>query len=142
MVIGKPARKVASRDEALDCVFGYTIGNDISERVWQGGDRTMFRGKNCDTFKPLGPWIVTDLPFDSFHIIVRHNGEVWEDFTSADQIWDVPTWIMEMSKYTTLPSGRCPLDGHPGSRRRYDPRRHHRGGNQRHRPAAQLHRAE
>ena len=105
VVIGKPARKVASRDEALDCVFGYTIGNDISERVWQGGDRTMFRGKNCDTFKPLGPWIVTDLPFDSFHIIVRHNGEVWEDFTSADQIWDVPTWIMEMSKYTTLHPG-------------------------------------
>ena len=55
VVIGKRARKVTSRDEALDCVFGYTIGNDISERVWQGGDRTMFRGKSCDTFKPLGP---------------------------------------------------------------------------------------
>ena len=115
VVIGKPARKVASRDEALDCVFGYTIGNDISERVWQGGDRTMFRGKSCDTFKPLGPWIVTDLAHDGFHIIVRHNGEVWEDFTSADQIWDVPTWIMEMSKYTTLHPGDVLMMGTQGA---------------------------
>ena len=54
VVMGKKARKV-SKEEALDCVFGYTIGNDISQRVWQSNDRTMFRGKNCDTFKPLGP---------------------------------------------------------------------------------------
>ncbi len=56
VVMGKKARDV-SKEEALDCVFGYTIGNDISQRVWQSNDRTMFRGKNCDTFKPLGPWI-------------------------------------------------------------------------------------
>ena len=56
VVMGKKARKV-SKEEALDCVFGYTIGNDISQRMWQSNDRTMFRGKNCDTFKPLGPWI-------------------------------------------------------------------------------------
>ena len=115
VVIGKHARKVASREEALDCVFGYTIGNDISERVWQGGDRTMFRGKSCDTFKPLGPWIVTDLAHDGFHIIVRHNGEVWEDFTSADQIWDVPTWIIEMSKYTTMHPGDVLMMGTQGA---------------------------
>ena len=105
VVIGKPARRVVSQDEALDCVFGYSIGNDISERVWQGADRTMFRGKNCDTFKPLGPWIVTGLEQDKFRIIVRHNGKVNEDFTSAEQIWDTATWIMEMSKYTTLHPG-------------------------------------
>ncbi|MFQ6029055.1 MAG: fumarylacetoacetate hydrolase family protein, partial [Dehalococcoidia bacterium] len=104
VVMGRLARKV-SKDEALDCVFGYTIGNDISERVWQGADRTMFRGKNCDTFKPLGPWIVTGLDPAQFRIIVRHNGEVWEDFTAAEQIWDTATWIQEMSKYTTLHPG-------------------------------------
>ena len=104
VVIGKNARNV-ERDEALDYVFGYTIGNDISQRVWQGGDRTMFRGKNCDTFKPLGPWIVTDLNPNNFHIIVRHNGEIWEDFYSKDQIWDTATWIQELSRYTTLHVG-------------------------------------
>ena len=104
VVIGKNARNVG-QDEALDYVFGYTIGNDISQRVWQGGDRTMFRGKNCDTFKPLGPWIVTGLNPNNFQITVRHNGEVWEDFHSKDQIWDTATWIQELSRYTTLHVG-------------------------------------
>ena len=104
VVIGKKARNV-SKEEALGCVFGYTIGNDISQRVWQSNDRTMFRGKNCDTFKPLGPWIVTGLDPANLQITVRHNGTVWEDFSSRDQIWDTATWIQEMSKYTTLHPG-------------------------------------
>ena len=60
VVIGKTCRNV-SETEALDYVFGYTIGNDVSERTWQRGDRTMWRAKNTDTFKPMGPWIVTGL---------------------------------------------------------------------------------
>lgn len=104
VVIGKVARRV-SRAEALDYVFGYSIGNDISQRQWQGADRTMFRGKNCDTFKPFGPCIVTDLDPTQLRIIVRHNGTVWEDFASADQIWDTATWIAELSQYTTLHPG-------------------------------------
>lgn len=104
VVIGKKARRVA-KEEALDYVFGYSIGNDISQRVWQANDRTMFRGKNCDTFKPFGPWIVTGLDPTQFRIIVRHNGSVWEDFSSADQIWDTATWIQELSRYTTLHPG-------------------------------------
>ena len=115
VVIGKQARQVESRAAAEDCIFGYTIGNDISERVWQSGDRTMFRGKNCDTFKPLGPWIVTDLPYESLRIVVRHNGTVWQDFTTAEQIWDAPTWIIEMSKYTTLHPGDVLLMGTQGA---------------------------
>ena len=104
VVIGKKARNVPV-SEALDYVFGYTIGNDISQRPWQQADRTMFRGKNCDTWKPMGPWIVTDLDPKGFRIIVRHNGEVWEDFSSADQIWDTATWIHELSNYATLYPG-------------------------------------
>jgi 2-keto-4-pentenoate hydratase/2-oxohepta-3-ene-1,7-dioic acid hydratase in catechol pathway len=104
VVIGKKARNV-SRESALDHVFGYGIGNDVSERVWQRGDRTMFRGKNCDTFKPFGPWIVTGLDPTALRIVVRHNGTVWEDFSSADQIWDTATWIQELSRYTTLHPG-------------------------------------
>jgi len=104
VVIGKTARRV-SREQALDHVFGYAIGNDVSQRDWQRGDRTMFRGKNCDTWKPFGPWIVTGLDPTKFRIVVRHNGNVWEDFSSADQIWDTATWIAELSQYTTLHPG-------------------------------------
>ena len=104
VVMGKKARNVPV-EEAIDCVFGYTIGNDISQRPWQQADRTMFRGKNCDTWKPMGPWIVTGLNPKGFKITVRHNGNVWEDFSSADQIWDSATWIHELSKYATLYPG-------------------------------------
>jgi len=114
VVMGKKARKV-SKENALDYVFGYSIGNDISQRTWQGADRTMFRGKNCDTFKPFGPCIVTDLDPAQFRIIVRHNGTVWEDFRSADQIWDTATWIQELSKYTTLHPGDVLWTGTQGA---------------------------
>jgi 2-keto-4-pentenoate hydratase/2-oxohepta-3-ene-1,7-dioic acid hydratase in catechol pathway len=104
VVIGKKARNV-SRESALDHVFGYSIGNDISQRQWQQSDRTLFRAKNCDTFKPFGPCIATDLDPAKFRILVRHNGTVWEDFSSADQIWDTATWLHEMSKTATLHPG-------------------------------------
>jgi 2-keto-4-pentenoate hydratase/2-oxohepta-3-ene-1,7-dioic acid hydratase in catechol pathway len=96
-------------------VFGYTIANDISQRVWQSNDRTMFRGKNCDTFKPMGPFIVTGMDPTGFHIVVRHNGDVWEDFRSREQIWDTATWIQEMSRYTTLHSGDVLMLGTQGA---------------------------
>ena len=59
-VIGRQAKHL-SREDALSCVLGYTIGNDVSERSWQRQDRTFWRGKNSDTFKPMGPYIVTGL---------------------------------------------------------------------------------
>ena len=46
-------------------MFGYTIGNDVSERTWQRDDRTLWRAKNTDTFKPMGPWIDTDVDLDA-----------------------------------------------------------------------------
>ena len=104
VVIGRRVRNV-SRENALECVLGYSIGNDVSQREWQQTDRTLFRAKNCDTFKPFGPWIVTGLDPRQLRIVVRHNGTVWEDFSSADQIWDTATWIHEMSKTTTLHPG-------------------------------------
>src|SRR5262245_18499414 len=104
VVIGKKARNV-SREEALDCVLGYSIGNDVSQRAWQTSDRTLFRAKNCDTFKPFGPLIVTGLDPAKLRIVVRHNGTVWEDFSSGDQIWDTATSLHEMSKTVTLHPG-------------------------------------
>src|SRR6185295_2639173 len=59
-VIGKRVKNISER-QALDCVAGYTLGNDISERSWQRSDRTLWRAKNSDTFKPMGPKIVSGI---------------------------------------------------------------------------------
>ncbi len=69
-VFGKRARNV-SREDALDYVFGWTIGNDVSERGWQTSDRTLWRAKNADTFKPMGPWIVTGLDPATMETVIR-----------------------------------------------------------------------
>ena len=62
-------------------------------------------GSPFGEYKPFGPWIVTGLDPGNLRIVVRHNGTVWQDFSSADQIWDTATWIHEMSKTATLHPG-------------------------------------
>ena len=104
VVMGKTCRNV-SETEALDYVLGYTIGNDVSERTWQRNDRTMWRAKNTDTFKPMGPWIVTDLNPDDFHVIIRVNDNVVGEYDVATALFGVRTYISEMSKYLTLVPG-------------------------------------
>ena len=104
VVIGKTCRNV-SENEALDYVLGYTIGNDVSERTWQRNDRTMWRAKNTDTFKPMGPWIVTDLNPDDLHVIIRVNDGVVGEYDVAAALFGVRHYISEMSKYLTLVPG-------------------------------------
>ncbi len=103
-VIGKQAKNL-SYDEALDCVLGYTIGNDVSERAWQKEDRTLWRAKNTDTFKPMGPWIATGLDPTNLETIIRLNGQVMSQFNTGTMIFDTATYISEMSKYLTLYPG-------------------------------------
>lgn len=103
-VFGKTAKRV-SREEALDCVLGWTIGNDVSERTWQAGDRTLWRAKNADTFKPMGPWIETDADLDAMVTTIRLNGQVTETFKTNNMIFDAPTYISEVSKYCTIHPG-------------------------------------
>ena len=103
-VIGKKAKNL-SKEEALSCVLGYTIGNDVSERTWQRADRTLWRAKNTDTFKPMGPWIVTDLDPTNLKTIIRLSGRVVSEFNTGTMIFDTATYISEMSKYMTLYPG-------------------------------------
>ena len=102
-VIGKRCKNV-SEAEALDYVFGYTIGNDVSERTWQRGDRTFWRGKNTDTFKPMGPWIVTDLDPER---CVTSPAERQGDVQLTHQRRDLRRrhFISRMSQYLTLYPG-------------------------------------
>ncbi len=103
-VIGKQCRRVSEAD-ALDYVLGYTIGNDVSERTWQRGDRTLWRGKNTDTFKPMGPWIVTGLEPDNLRVTIRLNGKQMFSYAVKDAIFSVRTFISRMSQYCTLVPG-------------------------------------
>ena len=103
-VFGKAAKNV-SREEALDYVLGWTIGNDVSERGWQAGDRTLWRAKNADTFKPMGPWIVTGLDPSKMRTTIRVNGAVTEEFDTGNMIFDAATYISEVSKYCTIHPG-------------------------------------
>jgi 2-keto-4-pentenoate hydratase/2-oxohepta-3-ene-1,7-dioic acid hydratase in catechol pathway len=103
-VIGKKCKRVTEA-EALDYVFGYTIGNDVSERTWQRGDRTFWRGKNTDTFKPMGPWIVTGLNPDDLQVTIRLNGKEMFTYAVKDAIFSVRQFISRMSQYLTLYPG-------------------------------------
>jgi 2-keto-4-pentenoate hydratase/2-oxohepta-3-ene-1,7-dioic acid hydratase in catechol pathway len=104
VVIGKQCKRV-TEDEALDYVFGYTIGNDVSERTWQRSDRTFWRGKNTDTFKPMGPWIETDFDPDEAQVTIRLNGEHMYTYAVKDAIFGVRHFISRMSRYLTLYPG-------------------------------------
>ena len=104
VVIGKKCKNV-SQSEALDYVLGYTIGNDVSERTWQRGDRTMWRAKNTDTFKPMGPWIVTGLEPDDLHVTITLSERVVGEYDIKSAIFGVREYISDMSKYLTLVPG-------------------------------------
>jgi len=103
-VIGTKCKHLSERD-ALSAVLGWTIGNDMSERTWQRNDRTLWRAKNTDTFKPMGPWIETDFDLDKAETIVRVNDEVTDRFHTNNMLHGVAKFISRMSQYLTLYPG-------------------------------------
>jgi 2-keto-4-pentenoate hydratase/2-oxohepta-3-ene-1,7-dioic acid hydratase in catechol pathway len=104
VVIGKRTKHVSEAD-ALSCVLGYTIGNDVSERTWQRSDRTLWRAKNTDTFKPMGPWIETEAALDAMETIVRVNGRETIRFPTNAMLFGVARYLSTMSRYLTLYPG-------------------------------------
>jgi 2-keto-4-pentenoate hydratase/2-oxohepta-3-ene-1,7-dioic acid hydratase in catechol pathway len=114
VVIGKKA-KYLNEAEALGCVFGYTIGNDISERTWQKMDRGLWRAKNADTFKPMGPWIETDVDLDAMETTVHLNGQKSNHFKTNDMVFNIPQFIAVMTRYFTLWPGDVIWMGTDGS---------------------------
>ena len=100
-VIGRKTRNV-SEERALECVAGYTLGNDVSERSWQKIDRTLWRAKNADTFKPMGPWVVDGLDPTNLVIDVRINGKTVSSYNTKGMIFSVAQYISRMSRYVTL----------------------------------------
>lgn len=116
-VIGRKCKDV-SRERALECVAGYTCGNDVSARDWQlkMGGTQWCRGKSFDTFAPIGPCLTTpDSIVDpgKLHIQTVVNGRTMQDANTRDMIHDVPALIAFLSQSTTLLPGTLIFTGTP-----------------------------
>jgi 2-keto-4-pentenoate hydratase/2-oxohepta-3-ene-1,7-dioic acid hydratase in catechol pathway len=119
VVIGRAAKHVP-RERALDYVFGYTCGNDVSARDWQRqkelGGGQFARGKSFDGFCPLGPAIVTKDEVanpNALRIRSNLNGQTMQDHTTSDMIFDVPELIASLSSTLTLRPGAIIMTGTP-----------------------------
>ena len=103
-VIGRTARH-CTRAEARDAVLGWTIGTDVSARAWQRTDRTFWRCKNSDTFKPMGPYLVTGADPLAGTTEVRVDGAVAASFATGGMLFDPFDFISATSRYITLSPG-------------------------------------
>lgn len=117
VVIKKAARDVA-RAQALDYVLGYTVGHDVSARIWQEtkGGSQWCRGKSFDTFAPMGPTLVTPDELgdpSGLSIQTKLNGQVVQQSNTSMMIFDVPTLISFLSQDTTLLPGTAIMTGTP-----------------------------
>ena len=114
VIIGRTAYGV-SPEEAMDFVFGYTLANDISARDLQKAASQWTPGKTCDTFCPLGPWIVTadEMAWDEITLTGYKSGELRQSGRSRDMIWSVPAIVSFLSGCMTLQPGDVILTGTP-----------------------------
>jgi 2-keto-4-pentenoate hydratase/2-oxohepta-3-ene-1,7-dioic acid hydratase in catechol pathway len=126
VVIGRRARDVG-RDDALDHVYGYTVGNDVSARDLQFSDGQWVRAKSLDTFCPLGPVVVTadEIPDpQALRLTCRVNGEVVQDASTDQMVFGVAELISFCSHSFTLDPGDVLLTGTPwGCGEFMDPKR-------------------
>jgi 2-keto-4-pentenoate hydratase/2-oxohepta-3-ene-1,7-dioic acid hydratase in catechol pathway len=117
VIIGSEARYLTSPDDAASVIFGYAISNDVSEREFQlerGGQ--WDKGKNCETFNPLGPWILTaDEVADPQQLGLRLwvNGEQRQNGTTADMIFGIKHLVWYLSQFMVLRPGDVINTGTP-----------------------------
>ncbi|MGW7411392.1 fumarylacetoacetate hydrolase family protein [Streptomyces sp. NPDC054863] len=117
VVIGRTARYLDGAEEGLACVAGYATSHDVSEREFQierGG--TWDKGKNCETFNPLGPWLVTadEVPDpQALGLKLWVNGELKQDGSTGEQIFGVGEVVRYVSQFMTLYPGDVINTGTP-----------------------------
>ena len=119
-VISRRARNI-TEDQVDDYVLGYTGGNDVSARAWQGNDLQWWRAKSSDTFTAVGPFIATDLDPEHIGLRVLVNGELVQEASTADLIHSVRACIAWISRSMTLERGDLVFTGTPGTTRRLAP---------------------
>lgn len=117
IVIGRHARYLRNEKETAEVIAGYTISNDISERHYQlerGGQ--WVKGKSCETFNPLGPWLVTpdelDLE-DGLKLRLTVNGELMQDGNTDQMVFGPTHIVMYLSQFMVLEPGDVINTGTP-----------------------------
>ena len=130
VVIPKDAKNVHSEGELVivmgpdNSIFGYTCGNDVSERDWQHGpnkDLQWWRAKGADTFGPLGPSVVTGI--DASHLLLqtRYNGETVQKQYTSDLMFNCAAIVDYVRQWVTLLPGDVIYTGTPGSTKKMNP---------------------
>lgn len=115
VIVGRRMRRVAEPD-ALEHVFGYTVGNDVSARDVQFSESQWVRGKSFDTFCPLGPVVVTaeEIPDpQALPLRTRVNGETMQESSTAEMVFGVAELLAFCSRSFTLEPGDVVLTGTP-----------------------------
>lgn len=114
VIIGKTARRIR-RDQAFDCVRGYTCLNDVTARDIQRKDVQFTRGKGFDTFCAVGPWMVPRDEFDlaGARVITRLDDEVKQEAPLTDMIFPVDVIIAFVTEFMTLEPGDLIATGTP-----------------------------
>lgn len=117
VVIGQRCAQI-SKEHAMDYIAGYTIVNDVSERDVQmnGGARQWVKGKSPETFAPIGPWIVTKDEIADPHdlrIWLEVDGHMYQDSSTKQFIFDIPTMVSHLSHHLTLLPGDVISTGTP-----------------------------
>lgn len=112
VVIGRICRDVPA-EKAADVIWGYTIGNDVTARDLQRSDVQFTRAKGFDSFCPLGPWVETELDVSDLRVQTYLNGDLKQDGSTRDLIFDVPTLVAHVSAVMTLLPGDVILTGTP-----------------------------
>ncbi|MCO5072366.1 MAG: fumarylacetoacetate hydrolase family protein [Rhizobiaceae bacterium] len=116
VVIGKKAKYV-SEDEALDYVAGYCVSNDVSEREFQAERQGQWtKGKSCDTFGPIGPWMVTKDEIkdpQNLKMWLTVNGKTMQDGSSNTMVYGVKHLVSYLSQFMSLLPGDIISTGTP-----------------------------
>lgn len=112
VVIGRICREVP-RERVNDVIWGYTVGNDVTARDLQRKDVQFTRAKGFDSFCPLGPWVETELDVGDLSVQTFLNGDLKQDGSTRDLIFDVPTLVAHVSSVMTLLPGDVILTGTP-----------------------------
>ncbi len=121
IVIGTQCRN-ASRDEAAEYIAGYTIANDLGLHDFRDTDAgSMLRVKGSDTLCPIGPGLVDDWDFHGKRIRTLVNGDVRQDGTTDEMVWDMHYLVADLARTITLEPGDVILSGTPANSRPVEP---------------------
>ncbi len=112
IVIGREAKN-ATKADALDYVFGYTVAQDISDRDLQNAEKQFARAKSFDTYTPVGPFIYSEVDVPDVPLTLRQNGVIKQQARTSQMIYSVAEIVAFASENLTLLPGDLILTGTP-----------------------------